>query len=218
MNFIFGIILILLGISPVLNHEIHPVTGITLNFGETAAMIGMLLILFPIIKSFYTKPLSEAIESRTGELESTFTAAENLKADMANLRSEYEAKLAATEAQARETINAQLREAQSVRATLMAEANQKAEALVNNAQAEITSERVRLLSELRLHVTDLALSAAERVVGENMDNERNRRIVDDFIASSQMPAPLPPTTANVSPTPAGVSSQTIAPTISPSAL
>lgn len=208
MNFLIGIILLVVGVAvPQVNQEIHPVNGITLNFGETLAMIGILLILFPIIKLFYTKPLSEAIESRTGELESTFTAAENLKTDMANLRAEYEAKLASTEAQARETINAQLREAQSVRATLMAEANQKAEALVNNAQAEVAAERTRLLSELRLHVTDLALAAAERVVGENMDNDRNRRIVDDFIASSQMPAPLPPTTANVAPTPAGVSSQ-----------
>lgn len=208
LNFVFGLILVAVGVAvPQINREIHPVSGITLNFGETLAMIGMLLILFPVIKSFYTKPLGDAIEARTGELESTFTAAENLKSEMATLRSDYEAKLAATEAQARETINAQLREAQAIKSTLMAEANQKADALVSNAQVEVAAERTRLMSELRLHVTDLALAAAERVVGENMDTDRNRRIVDDFISSSQMPAPLPPTTANLSATPAGVSSQ-----------
>ncbi len=181
--------------------------GIPLEPGKTVAAIGVLLILFPIIKSFFVTPLETALHERNSDLMQTFGEAEALRGEMQTLRTSYEARLVQTEAQARETINAQLREAQSIRTTLMAEANQKAEALLANAQAEVLSERTRLMTELRTHVTDLALSAAERVVGENMDNDRNRRIVDDFIASAHMPAALPPSTANVASTPAGATSQ-----------
>ena len=181
--------------------------GIAIEPGITVATIGVLMILFPVIKIFFINPLEAALHERNSNLDETFGEAEALRTEMQGLRTSYEARLAETEAQARETINAQLREAQAIKATLMNEASEKATALVTNAQAEVAAERTRLMSELRAHVTDLALSAAERVVGENMDNERNRRIVDDFIASSTMPAPLPPSEANFAPTPSGASSQ-----------
>lgn len=181
--------------------------GIPFEPGKTVAAIGVLLILFPVIKIFFTAPLETALQERNTSLMETFGEAEALRGEMQTLRASYEARLAETEAQARETINAQLREAQSIRQTLMNEAGQKAQALVNNAEAEVAAERTRLMTELRTHVTDLALSAAERVVGENMDTDRNRRIVDDFIANAQAPTALPLTSANVASTPSGDSSQ-----------
>ena len=184
--------------------------GVPFEPGKTVAAIGVLLILFPVIKLFYTAPLEAALQERNSSLMETFGEAEALRTEMQALRTSYEARLAETEAQARETINAQLREAQSIRQTLMNEASQKAETLVTNAQAEVAAERTRLLTELRTHVTDLALSAAERVVGENMDTERNRRIVDDFIANAEPPTAMPLTSANVAATPSGDTSQNAA--------
>jgi F-type H+-transporting ATPase subunit b len=215
LNIVAGAVLMVVGM--IVNRQVGRVEpmGIAIEPGITLATIGVLLILFPVIKIFFVNPLEAALHERNSNLEETFGEAEALRTEMQSLRTSYEARLAETEASARETINAQLREAQSIKTTLMAEASEKAQAMVSNAQTEVAAERTRLLSELRLHVTDLALSAAERVVGENMDTERNRRIVDDFIASSTMPAPLPPTGANVATTPAGVSSQTTsAPTTS----
>ena len=172
--------------------------GIPLEPGKTIAAIGVFLILFPVIKSFFVTPLETALHERNSSLEATFGEAESLRTEMKNLRTEYEARLVATEAQARETIQGQIKEAQSLRASLMAEAQSRADALVENARVEVTGERSRLMTELRTHVTELALSAAERVVGENMDTDRNRRIVDDFIASTEVPA------AQLAPTPAVV--------------
>ena len=37
------------------------------------------------------------------------------------------------------------------------------------------------MKDLRLQVVDLTLAAAEKVIGENMNDERNRRLVTDFI-------------------------------------
>jgi F-type H+-transporting ATPase subunit b len=154
---------------------------IDLDPSVTVAMIGVLLILFPVIETFYTKPLGEAIEERNRELESTFSEAESLRNQMQALRTDYERRLQETEAQAREQIQASIREAQQLRQNLMAEAAERADALVAEAQQKIQQERDTIIGDIRLQVVDLTLAAATKVIGENMNDERNRRLVTDFI-------------------------------------
>lgn len=162
--------------------------GIPLDLGITVAVIGVFMILFPVINSFYLKPLIEAINTRNSELESTFTEAENLKSEMAKMRNDYEARLAQTEADARAKIEANIKEAQSLRQTLLAEATEKADAKIREADREIQAQKDQVMTELRTSVVDLSLLAAEKVIGENMNNDRNRKMVADFIANAEVKA------------------------------
>jgi F-type H+-transporting ATPase subunit b len=155
--------------------------GIPLNLGTTVAMIGMFMLLFPALNYFYFRPLGEAIHDRTTDLERTFSEAEELRENMTKMRTEYEQRLKETEANAREQIQAQVREAQNLRQTLMSEAATRADELLARAQQEIEAEKQKALAELRMQVVDLTMTAAERVLGENMDNDRNRRLVSEFI-------------------------------------
>lgn len=182
MNYIVGLILIALGIAfhtPL--NVVVPGSPLVINLGESLAMIGFLLVLFPVVQTFYTQPLSDAIQDRNTELTNTFTEVETLRSDMQKLKADYESRLAATEADAREKINSQIREAQVLRQTLMAEAAAKSDDLVRKANEEIAQEKAKVLAELRTHVSDLAIAAAEKVVGETMDSEKNRSIVDNFL-------------------------------------
>jgi F-type H+-transporting ATPase subunit b len=159
---------------------------IEINLGMTIATIGVFLILFPVIKSFFVQPLHDAIAERNSNLERTFSEAEDLKKEMQQLRADYERRLTETEASAREQIQSQIKEAQNLRATLVDEATQKTAALVRQAEQEIAAERERLIGDLRNHVVDLALVAAEKVIRENMDNEKNRRLINDFISELEV--------------------------------
>jgi F-type H+-transporting ATPase subunit b len=160
--------------------------GIPLDLGMTIATIGVFLALFPVIDTFYVKPLKEAIDTRNSELESTFTEAENLKSEMSKMRSDYEKRLADTEANAREQIQSSIKEAQNLRQTLLAEATEKADLMVKKANEEIEASRAKALADIRSQVVDLSLLAAEKVVGENMNNDRNRKLVDDFISTAEV--------------------------------
>jgi F-type H+-transporting ATPase subunit b len=155
--------------------------GIPLELGMTIATVGVFLILFKVIESFFYVPLRDAINHRTSELESTFSEAESLRNEMTAMRAEYEKKLAATEADARAKIQAQIAEAQQLRQTLMSEATERADQLVARAQQEIQSEKAKVVVELRTSVVDIALAAAEKVLEENMNTDRNRKLVEDFI-------------------------------------
>jgi F-type H+-transporting ATPase subunit b len=161
-------------------------SGVPLELGMTIATVGVFLILFKVIQPFFITPLADAINNRTTELENTFSEAESLRNEMAAMRSEYEKKLAATEADARAKIQAQIAEAQQLRQSVMSEATERADQLVARAQQEIQSEKAKVIIELRTSVVDLALAAAEKVLEENMNTDRNRKLVEDFISKVEV--------------------------------
>ena len=155
--------------------------GIPLDIGKTIATIGVFLIVFPLIESFYLNPLKESILNRTQALQQTFEEAENMRAEMDATKEEYEARLAETEASAREQIQAEIKKAQELRKTIQAEASAQADELLAKAREEIASERDRALVDMRVHVATLSFQATEMILEENMNNERNRKLIDDFI-------------------------------------
>jgi F-type H+-transporting ATPase subunit b len=160
--------------------------GLPIDLGETAATIGVLIILFPLIKMFFIVPLQEAIQDRNSHLEKTFAEVETLRTDMEKMRTDYEARLVETEANAREQIKEQIREAQALRQTLMSEATERADALLEQAQQQIEQEKAKALLEIRSSVVDLTLAATEKLIGENLDDARNRRLVEEFINSVEV--------------------------------
>lgn len=162
--------------------------GLPLDLGLTVAVIGVFIILIPVVQSFYLKPLSDAINERTNALESTFSEAEDLRQEMTKMKGDYEQRLAATEAEARAQIQAQIKEAQDLRQTLMSDATAKADEMVKRAQQEIESEKQKVLGQLRAEVVNLTLAASEKILGENMDSDKNRLLITEFIEKVEVPS------------------------------
>lgn len=162
--------------------------GIPLDLGKTIATIGVFIILFPVIDFFFLTPLRQAINERTTSLETTFSEAEQLRAEMTRMKTDYDRRLAETEAAAREQIQGQIKEAQALRSRLEAEAAARAEEMTRRASEEIESDRRRVMTELRLEVVNLTLGATEKLLGENMDTERNRKLINDFVNKVEVPS------------------------------
>lgn len=160
--------------------------GIHVDPGKTIAVLGVFLILLKVLEPFFFKPLADAIQERNSYLEAAFAEAESLRSEIRQTKADYETRLAQTEAAAREEIQRQVREAQELRQRLLAEATERAEQLVKRAQEQIEAERDRVLTDIRVKVADLALNATERILSENVDSARNRRIVEDFLSSVEV--------------------------------
>jgi len=156
-------------------------SGLQLDLGKTITNIGVFLVFIPVINMYFYVPLKEAMDARNQELESTFSEAEQLRTQMQTLKTDYEARLTETEAEARFQIQNQIKEAQNLRQQLMTEAAERADALVRQAQLEIEQEKAHAIATIRTHVVDLTLAAAQKVIGENMDSEKNRRLIAEFI-------------------------------------
>jgi F-type H+-transporting ATPase subunit b len=169
-------------------NQVQLLQQLGLNLKTALVQMGALILMFPIVDQFFLMPLREAMSERTQRIEATYTEVEGLRDEMTKLKSDYEQRLAATEAEAREQIQNQIKEAQNLRGQLMQEASAKADELVKKAQEDIENEKVRVLHELRTHVVDLTLSATEKVLGENMTDARNRKLVEEFIDKVEVPS------------------------------
>lgn len=184
----FGAVFIALGLTVFKTVDTPILQGIDFNLGKVFAQMGIVLMFVPIIYLLFGKPLQAAIQERNTDLENTFKEAEDLRAEMTQLRADYDRRLAETEAQAREQIQAQIKEAQALRDTLRSEAVQQAEELKRRAIEEIESEKQHILTDLRLHVVNLTLTATEKLVGQSVDSETNRKLVEEFIDKVEVPS------------------------------
>ena len=70
----------------------------------------------------------------------------------------------------------------------MAEASARADELVKKAQEEIESEKARVLVALRSEVVNLTLTATEKILNENLNDDRNRKLVQEFINTVEVPS------------------------------
>jgi F-type H+-transporting ATPase subunit b len=74
--------------------------------------------------------------------------------------------------------------AEETRAADIAATREELERLRTNAAAEIEAEKQRAMGELRAEVADLAIAAASKVVGESLTDQRQRRLVEEFLTEA----------------------------------
>jgi F-type H+-transporting ATPase subunit b len=142
------------------------------------------LILLAIVWTFAFKPLAKTLDDRKAAIEQGLKDAEQARRD----RESAEAERASTLAEARREANDILARAQKVsqetRDADIAATRAELDRMRERATAEIEAEKTRAIGELRGEVADLALAAAGRVVGESMTDDRQRRLVQEFLASA----------------------------------
>ncbi|TFH02323.1 MAG: F0F1 ATP synthase subunit B [Calditrichales bacterium] len=71
--------------------------------------------------------------------------------------------------------------AEKSRQEILDQAKQSADNIVRKAKAEIEKEKEDALAALRSEVADLAIAAAGKIIGESLDDAKQRVIVNEFI-------------------------------------
>jgi F-type H+-transporting ATPase subunit b len=65
---------------------------------------------------------------------------------------------------------------------IVAQAREEAKSIVDAARGDSEAERDQILSDLRGQVASIAIAAANKLVGESLDETRQRAIIADFFA------------------------------------
>ena len=150
--------------------------------GLIAWTIITFVVVLLVLKRFVWTPLLEALDERQRRIRESLEGAEKARDEARATLAEHQKALAGAEAEARDIV-AQAREAaERVRSDLVSQARQEAEQTLEQARRTIESEKLAALGELRREVADLAVRAAGEILDANLDDERNRRLVDNLIA------------------------------------
>jgi F-type H+-transporting ATPase subunit b len=153
-----------------------------INLGLLIVQIIAFIIVFLTLNAWVYGPMLNMMESRKQKiaqgLEDARVAAEaraNAEKEAANIVAD-----AQTEASriVREATERAAAAGQDVKTAAEAEAAKAREAAV--AEAEV--ERNRILGDLRSQVASLAIAAANKLVGESLDEKRQRALLDEFFS------------------------------------
>lgn len=163
--------------------------GLQINlFWIIVSSLNFLLFLF-LISRFAFGPINQMLESRRARIEQGLEDAEQARRDRESAQSERVAALQAARREANEILARAQKVAQETRDADIAATKADLERMRERAEADLEAEKQRAIADLRNEVADLALRAAGRVVGETLNNDRERRLVEDFLAETNTATP-----------------------------
>lgn len=142
--------------------------------------LGFIILLF-LLKKFAWKPLLSLLDERRDKISSEFENIERVKTELARLGDDYKAKLSDIDAQARQKIQEAVSEGQRIAVEIQEKAREDANKALEKAKANIELEVAKARVELRNQMTNIAIKAAEKILKEDLNDDRHNRLVMGFI-------------------------------------
>jgi len=163
--------------------------GLTINLFWIIVAAANFLLFFALAYLIVLKPVGAMVGSRRERIEQGLKDADAARRDREAAADQRQAVLAEARREANEILARAQRLSDETREHGVAETRTEIDRLRAKAVAEIDAERQKALNDVRTQVADLALQAAGKVVGETMTDQRERRLVDEFLADLTASSP-----------------------------
>jgi F-type H+-transporting ATPase subunit b len=153
-----------------------------INVGLSTWTLLVFGILVFVLGRYAWGPILEAVDAREKGIQAAIDGAADQNAEAARLLEEHKAQLADARRQANELIAEGKAAGESVRKDIEEKARAEGHAIVERARSEIERERDAALEMLRKESVDLALAAASRLISENLDQAKDRKLVETYLS------------------------------------
>ena len=141
------------------------------------------LILFWLVKRFAFPAILDAVESRERALQEALDSAKRDREEAQRLLDEHRRRIEEARGEAQKLIADGRAVAEKMRADLIEQTHQEQQAMLERARREIETEKERAVAQLRREAVNLAIAGASKVIEQNLDNSRNRQLVESFLSS-----------------------------------
>jgi F-type H+-transporting ATPase subunit b len=153
-----------------------------INFGLLIVQIIAFAIVFLTLNAWVYKPMLDMMESRKQKIAQGLEDARVASEARANAEKEAAKVLAEAQTKATHIINEATDRADKRMSELKAEAEQDIVKERMATLAEVESERNKILGDLRGQVAALAIAAANKLVGDTLDEKKQRALIDEFFS------------------------------------
>ncbi|MBI5351406.1 MAG: F0F1 ATP synthase subunit B [Chloroflexi bacterium] len=153
-----------------------------INLGLLIVQIIAFIIVYLTLNSWVYKPMLDMMESRKTKIAQGLEDARVASEARANAEKEAAKVLAAAQAEANKVVREATERAASAGKEVKAAADAEATKAREAAMAEAEVERNRILGDLRGQVAALAIAAANKLVGETLDEKKQHVLIDEFFS------------------------------------
>lgn len=155
-----------------------------INLGYLAMQIVIVSILVLVLYHFLYKPILTTLDERKERIAKGLEDARQAAIARDNADAEAKKILDAARAEAAKIRQEATSQAEEQANGIIANANSEAKEIISSAREEAEAERNRVLAELRGQVAAIAIAAANKLVGEALDEERQHELIGDFFAKA----------------------------------
>lgn len=146
----------------------------------TIVTFGVLLLVLRLVA---WKPILAMLDEREKAIRDSMEGAERARREAESALEQNRKVLSDARREALEMLNRNQREAEALRQELTAKAREEAVRLVAEGRRQIEQDTRAAITQIRREAVDLALKAAEKVVGEALDERAHRRLIEEHIDS-----------------------------------
>lgn len=154
---------------------------ISVNIWNILVSLLNLLVLFLILKKFLFKPVQKVMTERENQVTAIYQDAETDRKAAADMKQEYEARLAAARDEADSLVRNAVQTAQRKSDAIMADAASQASHMKQKAEQEIAMEKKQMLQSVQAELSEMAVSIASKVVEREIQQKDHDAFVDEFI-------------------------------------
>jgi F-type H+-transporting ATPase subunit b len=160
-----------------------PASPFEVNFGLFFWTWVVFALLFVLLKKYAWPAILRTTEERERAIAAQLAEAERDRAESAKLLEEHKKLLAEARSSAHQLLVDARSAADKERAHALEKTKQEQEELLDRARREIASERDRAVAELRREAVDLSLAAASKLIGERLDTDTDRKLIERYLAT-----------------------------------
>ena len=140
------------------------------------------LAMLAILARWVYPEIVRLAEARQRQIANLLKEAEKSRADAEARLKDAETKLNEARRTAQSVIDAANKSGEQLRSELKQKAEEEAKRLTETARKEINAERERAVQSVRAEVAGLVVVATEKVIGETLDENKHRQLIDRAIA------------------------------------
>ena len=140
-------------------------------------------ILFWILKRYAYPVILASVEAREKALEDAINAAKQDRDEAARLLADQRTQIEGARGEAQKLIAEARQVAEKMRTDLLEKTHQDQREMLERARRDIGLEKDKAIAQLRKEAVDLAIAGASKVVEENLDSDKNRKLVETFLSS-----------------------------------
>jgi F-type H+-transporting ATPase subunit b len=139
-------------------------------------------VLFFVMWKFAYPAVSKMLEARSERIRSNIDEAQKVRDEAEQILADYQRQLADARNESNRIIEEARQAAEQLRHDMVRRADEEVAELRRRNAEDLQIAQERAISQLQSQVRNLALELAEKVVGQNLDRDRNLQLVDQYIA------------------------------------
>jgi F-type H+-transporting ATPase subunit b len=153
-----------------------------ISLGYLLVQIFNFAILFVILRAWVYKPILGLLEQRREAIAQGLEDARIAAEARENAEQEAEKILSEAQSRASEIVREATERAEQQGREILAEAEEETAQKRQEAMQEAEREKERILADLRGQVASLAMAAAQKLIGDSLDQQRQRALIDQFFS------------------------------------